>query len=793
MVARTTSRTANGCSPTRSFRIMSLPRDPPRKSSPAEVFRGPGSVDAVAPSSPDPGLDWRQYLDKPDPKRLGIACSGGGIRSASYCLGGLQELRRRGQLDEAEYLSCVSGGGYTAIAHEVLVSESLNEPYTPCWRSKWNPFDRVAPYAVGSPEERHLRSHLNYIAPGGTGRIWLLANLIGGMVRHLLPFVAALYVVAWLTGMALTRWVGPSIGVCRDFAKRCPKPLRNLAEDQQVHAAPFLKIVGVMLLLTLLVLVARQLKQTVARPNDDALWVLQNWILLLLAAAGISAFFLVVVPAGLIVLHWLPLGWEQGKQIWIGLGIETALLGTVIGAVWRMRRGVLKTLGAVVTTIATPVLILMPFLGLTYWVAHGGPHWYFEWGITQTTVLIASVALFVLFSVLNEVTSLPHLFYRERLATAFIGRRNLGPFETLGYNQPPWSKPLAFSELRRCKIGPAILPKLVVCTAVNLSDVVPTGRGGAPFTFERDFVGGPVTGYVRTRSMEQRAGSGTVTMPALMAISGAAVAPSMGKMTRAGLRFAMALFDLRLGVWLPNPRRDDWVSFTALEVWAQRRAPRAEAEEAAEVDAANAKARARSPIERFQRPGTKFVFYEALGKNSLSEKHVYISDGGHFDNLGLVELLRRGCGKVIVLDAAGDDIHHFNTLSEAIELAHADLGIQFDLDMTALTPRSDRHEKTVVYCDKEDGEPEEGRDDKSPRCSVVGTYRYPNGSIGQILLVKAAMCDQVPIEVLTYRERDEQFPNHPTTNQMFSELTFESYRTLGEHAVREAFEGGDPW
>jgi hypothetical protein len=175
------------------------------------------------------------------------------------------------------------------------------------------------------------------------------------------------------------------------------------------------------------------------------------------------------------------------------------------------------------------------------------------------------------------------------------------------------------------------------------------------------------------------------------------------------------------------------------------------------------------------------VFYEAIGKNSLTQKHVYVSDGGHFDNLGLVELLRRGCGRLIVLDAAGDDIHHFNTFSEAIELAHADLGVEFHMDMTALEPRPDP------------AEPEDRHRDTSPRCSVVGTYTFPNGAVGDIVFVKASICDNVPVEVTTYRERDGQFPNHPTTNQMFSELTFESYRSLGEHAVREAFEHGVPW
>src|SRR4051812_26040028 len=127
---------------------MTTRRDPPREATEAEVFRGPGSIDVVAPSAPNQDLDWRQYLDEPDSNRIGVACSGGGIRSAAYCLGALQELRRQGVLNEAEYLSCVSGGGYIAIAHEVLVSETVGHvPPGPGGGTSPNTFDSMAPYS----------------------------------------------------------------------------------------------------------------------------------------------------------------------------------------------------------------------------------------------------------------------------------------------------------------------------------------------------------------------------------------------------------------------------------------------------------------------------------------------------------------------------------------------------------------------------------------------------------------------------------------------------------------------
>ncbi|MEO8425163.1 MAG: hypothetical protein ABI595_14800 [Actinomycetota bacterium] len=728
----------------------------PGRYSPAQRRSGVGAVETIATSGPDPELDWDQYLELPHPDRIGISCSGGGIRAASYCLGALQELRKLGWLSAAEYLSCVSGGGYTTIAHEVLTSETLRPaPGIPC-AAHPKVFAISAPFAVGSPEERHLRGNLDYIAPGGTGRVWLLVNLIGGMLRHLLPFAAAAYVGAWFTGMAVTRWLGPT--------------LNHPGVPHSVWASltPFLRVVMAMLLLTPLFLVARQLFQARPRPNDEALPILQGWALLWLEATGLVAFFLLLVPVGLLVLHLRPFDISGLGALKGGIITEIASLATVVGGARRFRLGLLKLPGKIVTLLATPIAILLPFLGFTYWVSQYGAKW--DWW--RTGALVISFVLFSLvFPRLDEVTSLPHLFYRERLATAFIGERTTEPFQVQGYDQPPWSRPLLFSELHRCTEGPAKLPKLVVCANVDLSDGVPTGRGGASFTFEQDFVGGPTTGYVRTTSMEAAVRDGTLTLPGLMAVSGAAVAPSMGKMTRSGLRFVMALFDLRLGVWLPNPRRYEWTNpegkllqvFTSQDVWADRQALPAvrRALAADEADGIGVD-------DAFHRPGTKYVFYEALGKNSLRQRHLYVSDGGHWENLGLVELLRRGCGKIVCLDAAGDDIHHFNTLSEAIDLAHADLGVEFDMDMDTLIP---------------------GEDGKSRACYATGTFHYPNGKTGRIVYVKAAICEKAPIEVLTYKERDDKFPNHPTTDQFFSEYTFESYRTLGQHAVREALIG----
>src|SRR6266446_3726982 len=49
----------------------------------------------------------------PPPDLAGLALSGGGIRSATFCLGFLQALNDRGALKLFDYLSTVSGGGFS--------------------------------------------------------------------------------------------------------------------------------------------------------------------------------------------------------------------------------------------------------------------------------------------------------------------------------------------------------------------------------------------------------------------------------------------------------------------------------------------------------------------------------------------------------------------------------------------------------------------------------------------------------------------------------------------------------
>src|SRR5437588_7391344 len=226
----------------------------------------PAVVESLEADDMAVGRPWdRNYVDLPAERRLGIACSGGGVRSASYCLGALQVLRRAGIFAEAKYLTCVSGGGYISIAHAVMIDQTLKQAETDGTEPREKLFEGSAPWAPGSPEEQHLRDHLDYLAPGTAGRLWAGANGLYGMAKHLLVFIAVFFVLGYLLGTGYHKWIGP---VIRDHARMDWHSLQ-----------PYAWLVGGLLLLAAALLLVRQHYQRRDAPSEIALSTLQVWVL----------------------------------------------------------------------------------------------------------------------------------------------------------------------------------------------------------------------------------------------------------------------------------------------------------------------------------------------------------------------------------------------------------------------------------------------------------------------------------------------------------------------------------
>ncbi len=182
-------------------------------------------------------------------------------------------------------------------------------------------------------------------------------------------------------------------------------------------------------------------------------------------------------------------------------------------------------------------------------------------------------------------------------------------------------------------------------------------RDGDNFIFSPLFCGGRATGWAPT----DRSRENGFTLATAMAISGAAVNPNagpggMGITRQPVLSVLMGLLNLRLGYWARNPK-------IALQT-------------------GNAK-----PGTRWMRPNLLHPgLFESFGRFNLNEyeRHLLLTDGGHFENLGLYELVRRRLKLIVVCDATADPEFKFGDLANAIQKVRADFGALIDISAEQL-------------------------------------------------------------------------------------------------------------
>jgi len=358
----------------------------------------------------------------------------------------------------------------------------------------------------------------------------------------------------------------------------------------------------------------------------------------------------------------------------------------------------------------------------------------------QTVVIAAVVVLAVAF-VLSwrvdvNVFSL-YAFYRDRLIRCYLGASNAagGGREAHGFTgfDPD-------DDLRLADIRPTQRPLHIVNSAINLvrgDELAWQTRKAASFTFTPLACGFELPPH----SPGQAGGTGClggyrpadeymqgVTLGSAVAISGAAVSPSMGSHTSGGVGFLLTMFNVRLGRWCGNPcHPKTWKTFG---------------------------------------PGLggRYLISELFGLTGRESPYVYLSDGGHFENLGVYELVRRRCSTIVAVDAGCDPRYGFADLANAIRKCYADFGVVIELDVSAVRP------------------PDGGRYVAAHH--AAGQIRYPDrdgrpGFTGTLLYVKASLGGREPPDLSNYAADQIDFPHQTTADQFFDEPQFESCRKLG--------------
>jgi hypothetical protein len=335
-----------------------------------------------------------------------------------------------------------------------------------------------------------------------------------------------------------------------------------------------------------------------------------------------------------------------------------------------------------------------------------------------------------------------HLLYRNRLGRCYLGASNAlrraQAFTGFSATDDLW-----LSELSKIPFhGPDAAPYPIINTALNLvggKELAWQQRKGASFVFTPLYCGYEFPelppGYCKTQ--EFAAVPSQVSLATAMAISGAAASPNMGYHTSPAPAFLMTVFNVRLGWWVGNPR----------QYYGYRRS---------------------GPLNVL---GS--LVSELFGLTSDEGKYIYLSDGGHFENLGIYELVRRRCRFIVACDAEEDHTFGFGGLGNAIEKCRSDFGIDIDIDVEPIRRQA-----------------EAGHSDW--HCAI-GKVHYSrvdsseNARDGILIYLKSSLTGDEPTDVLRYAAANAGFPHQSTGDQWFDESQFESYRVLGYHVAENVF------
>lgn len=337
-----------------------------------------------------------------------------------------------------------------------------------------------------------------------------------------------------------------------------------------------------------------------------------------------------------------------------------------------------------------------------------------------------------------------HHFYRNRLVRAYLGatRRNPSRQKTANpftnFDKMDDEKLAAFTN-NKGYYGP--YPVLnTALNATQVADLSRQDRKAESFIFSPLYCGfdfSRVRSSANPRSKsydygmrptEQYAYPGGPAIGTAMAISGAAVNPNQGYHSSAGTAFLLTVFNVQMGWWIGNPRKSNWKD--------------------SDPDFA-----------------LGYIFSNLSGQSSTKQPFVCLSDGGHFDNMGLYEMVRRRCSFIVVSDAEQDDKFTCEGFANAIRCCRIDLGAEIDIDISDIIKR---------------------KDSLSAGHFAFGKIRFSGEATasGTLLYIKSSITGDEPVDITEYAANNQTFPHQTTADQFFNERQFESYRKLGMHIAQ---------
>lgn len=775
------------------------------------------------------GLDARQPT-------AGLALSGGGVRSASFALGVLQALMARLRADPARspdpmdrfhYLSTVSGGGYLGLALLWLRARERVQPNDPGYRRHFLGKNRGARSELQGIWLDYFRQHGSYLMPRGVG----LASLLGVALRTLL-FCAGVYFGIAVVLLALAgefgvlgaassrptcdHYAGWTVCTAIDAPSLLAFTSAAIVAVSVVFALGtfvvsytglrkflFATVLGALVLYAADSLFAKhvEVSSRVAMGMLGAIW---GGVLLVLMM--LARFLLQRRAAKTASPGWSARAWQRCTG-WLQRGrapSQSPPLEWVVNAAWayRVRLDVQALVGALLAVslllvvlaslphayalietrgpITAPSLLTLLGLAGSYYQGLAGRAKREQAGMVSTLrilltaaalayglllgayvlavtlqpapthLAIAAIALLLLGTLVNlNLLGLGRM-YRDRLMETFlpddesIDSNGWEPASRADGDQglllPLWEATGARG------LYPLANTNVVLVDA--MSDKY-RNRGGDSFLLSPLYCGSDATGWVRT----ERFADGQLSAASAMATSGAAANPNSGPGGRGVTRnrlvsFLMFFVQARLGLWVSNPlQAGNGTRFGGI---------------------------GRLLPPNLVHPGiVSGLFGRRLKENTA---YVELSDGGHFDNTGLYELVRRRVKLIVLAQASADPDYAMADLANAIEKIRVDFGVHLRFNHgIALDgiPPSDNGSGPGA------GRLYAKRGYAIARIDYPATHGSGKREYGWLLYLQATPVKQVPGDVHAYYRACPAFPNESTADQFFDEVQLEAYRELG--------------
>jgi hypothetical protein len=610
-------------------------------------------------------------VDKTRPA-VGLALSGGGIRSATFSLGVLAALARRNILCQVDYLSTVSGGGFVGAFLAAFLSSGsppgsgntgvgLRRDELP-FRS-----EQRESAALG-----HIRQTSRYLATDSRWERWQVALAqLSGLLLNLLMLAAL------IAAFSLVEFLLHAV------------PFFEVPLDIALLAGGF----AILSLLLVPLLIYVGLKPAIAEAIGSAV-----------TAIAVA----LVVWIGLGALHDLYQARFERSPAELAWTLAVPLLLIAVGVIGERLLPRFKWVFGLLTRLAMPLFVFAFYLAF-YFLFVRWPEW-------RTAVVAAVLLLVVYLLVFVDVnfTGL-HRHYRRKLAGTFV----IGPN---GADAVASASGIKLSALADSHAAPyPIINAALNVPASRRPDM--RGRLADFFSFTPHSCGSVVTGYLPTVDWEKA--NPELDLASAMAISGAAASPHMGLLTPTPFSFWLALLNVRLNYWIRKPTTSKW-----------------------------------------RVAGLVQLLSEMFGKIDERGAFLNLSDGGHIENLGAYELLRRRCRFVIVIDGEHDPKMTFNAITNLQRLAAIDLRARIDIDLDDL--RLDPHGLSASHF---------------RFCRI----HYATGEKGYLLYLKLSLTGNEGEFLRRYKLDEPDFPHHSTANQFFTETQFEAYRSLGEHIGDKLF------